>query len=567
MKRIKTQLTFGSLVVFLALVAPGCHKHNNDNSNNSNNNNNNPNNGQNGKYSFGWTGKDDPSKTPKGINVHQFSAAGPLPSQVDLTPYLPPIGDQGSTLTCVGWATAYYTKSASEAIAFNYNQSQLSSPAYQLSPKYLFLSIPDANKGDQNSLCNGTDFTPALEALLKNGVATMAAVPFDLTQGCSIGLLQSDWNADAAKHLIQYYRSVDLSVDGIKAQLANNNPVIIGIQVSYEFVNYRGGGGVLTGTPTMLNPAEYHALTIVGYDDTRGTGAFKIVNSWTAGWGEGGFIWIDYNTLVNNYIFNRNAYYIVSGGSPNNNNPPTPPPTPNPTPNTVDLAAWVFSDVSTYAITGNPASRMIYLNIYNVGQTSVPPSNWQFYYMYYNAFNANDYGIIFHDAFNTTVAPGTFSCPSADACNFNYTIPSGSSFTQVAFGQSSINRGYFVPPLNGYYYLVLIVDPNNSLNDPNRQNNIFYTTGQAPKVFQGGYSTNFGPGPEEGSDSAGRKFQPSLQALKLPLHRSAVGEKNLNAYTPEEIMQFVKQKYASGEISGKIKENSLNAKPSSKPYR
>jgi hypothetical protein len=381
-----------------------------------------------------------------------------------------------------------------------------------------------------------------------------------------MGSLQQSWNADAAKHPIQYYRSVDVSVDGIKAQLANNNPVIIGIQVSNEFYNWRGDG-VLSGNPTFMSPAEYHALTIVGYDDTKGSGAFKVVNSWTTGWGNGGFIWIDYNTLVSKYIFNQNAYYIVSGGSANNNNPPAPPPTPNPTPNTVDLAAWVFSDISTYQTTGNPTARTIYLNIYNVGQTSVPASNWQFYYMYYNAFNANDYGIIFHDAFNTTVAPGTFSCPTPDACNFNYAIPAGSSFTQVAFGQSSINRGYFVPQLNGYYYLVLIVDPTNVLNDPNRQNNIFYTTGQQPKAFQNGFSTNYGPGAEEGNDSTGRRFQPNTRVLRSPIHRSAVGQNNLNAYTPEEILQFVKQKYVSGEISRKIKASSNTAKPSFKPYQ
>src|ERR1700733_4605233 len=65
------------------------------------------------KHATGWSGTDDPTKVPQAVNLVGITgSAAALPSSVDLTPYLPPIGDQGQTGTCVAWSTAYYTKTA-----------------------------------------------------------------------------------------------------------------------------------------------------------------------------------------------------------------------------------------------------------------------------------------------------------------------------------------------------------------------------------------------------------------------------------------------------------------------
>src|SRR4051812_30000983 len=52
-------------------------------------------------------------------------AGGTLPSSVDLTKYLPPIGDQGQYGTCVAWASGYNMKTALEAISGGLSTSQL----------------------------------------------------------------------------------------------------------------------------------------------------------------------------------------------------------------------------------------------------------------------------------------------------------------------------------------------------------------------------------------------------------------------------------------------------------
>ena len=50
-----------------------------------------------------------------------------------------------------------------------------------------------------------------------------------------------------------------------------------------------------------------HALCIIGYDDKQHGGAFRVVNSFGKGWGEGGFCWITYRTMTR---FARFGYRI-----------------------------------------------------------------------------------------------------------------------------------------------------------------------------------------------------------------------------------------------------------------
>ncbi|MDQ3847161.1 MAG: C1 family peptidase [Bacteroidota bacterium] len=486
--------------------------------------------------STGWSGKDNPDSVPRAINFAATFSNTNLPSKVDLSAYLPPIGNQGNKGPCVAWASAYYAKTCSEAISKNYSFNQLNSTSYQLSPEYLFNNIPDAQKGQG---CDGTQFESAFRVLQQKGVATLATVPYD--EVCKSSHTQQNWDQDAEKHRILSYRSIDNTVQSIKAQLANKFPVLIGARVNNAFKNWKSTEGIFK---SISSGNEGHALTIVGYDDAKG--AFKIVNSWGKNWGDEGFVWVDYNYLVNNFVFNKNVYTITSEESN-----PAPGPNPNPAPATsgVDLALWVFSDVSTYLQNGNPNARNLSFNIYNIGsQTAASSANWSVYYLYYNAYNANDYGIIFRDNFNTSIQPNTFLCSNSNSCTFNLSLAPNSSFAQAGFNTSSVNRSYLMPPLSGFYYLVLIADPEGKFADQNRQNNIFYTTSQSPKYFVQGYSNRSGK-PDFSFENV---QEASNNNLKKSEFNSAVTKEKWNAYSPEEIVSFIKDKIASGEIKRKI---------------
>ncbi|MGV6829606.1 MAG: DUF4384 domain-containing protein [Flavobacteriales bacterium] len=47
-------------------------------------------------------------------------------------------------------------------------------------------------------------------------------------------------------------------------------------------------------TGTQAKKHGYHAMVVIGYDDNYEGGAFRLLNSWSPDWGDGGFIWVPY---------------------------------------------------------------------------------------------------------------------------------------------------------------------------------------------------------------------------------------------------------------------------------
>ncbi|MBU8871138.1 MAG: hypothetical protein KOO60_09790 [Gemmatimonadales bacterium] len=85
------------------------------------------------------------------------------------------------------------------------------------------------------------------------------------------------------------YRSISNDVEQIKTAL-QVGPVCTAIDAGYEFENYGGGCYNVPGYGTN------HLVLIVGYDDRAcgGAGAWIIKNSWGAGFGESGYIEVQY---------------------------------------------------------------------------------------------------------------------------------------------------------------------------------------------------------------------------------------------------------------------------------
>src|SRR5690625_4850957 len=109
-------------------------------------------------YSMGWLAtKEDVESVP----YAPFFGFGTdnLPTRHDLTEFFPPIGDQGDYGTCVSWAVGYNVKTAVSAMDRDLSPQDLADPRNQFSPKDLFISIPDSEKGGN---CDGTNFEPAL---------------------------------------------------------------------------------------------------------------------------------------------------------------------------------------------------------------------------------------------------------------------------------------------------------------------------------------------------------------------------------------------------------------------
>lgn len=95
---------------------------------------------------------------------------------------------------------------------------------------------------------------------------------------------------------ISGYRSISNNVTQIKTALLDG-PVCTGIDASPAFEAYAGGCFDVPGS--TIN----HLVLIVGWDDRscNGAGAWLIKNSWGPGFGESGYIWVQYGAALTGY--------------------------------------------------------------------------------------------------------------------------------------------------------------------------------------------------------------------------------------------------------------------------
>jgi C1A family cysteine protease len=131
--------------------------------------------------------------------------------------------------------------------------------------------------------------------VLKKGAVSLAAFPYKA--GCQVppaSLIES-----ATDFRVKDYRVLDRSqIDEIKAQLERGNPVIAVFRVSAAFKDLHSSANFDEANFTS-EPGEevMQPLTIVGYDDERQ--AACVMNSWGSNWGDHGYAWITYPTLIN----------------------------------------------------------------------------------------------------------------------------------------------------------------------------------------------------------------------------------------------------------------------------
>ena len=201
-----------------------------------------------------------------------------LPPSIDLSANFPPVGNQGIQNSCVGWAVGYALKSFQERLEERWEFG----PATMFSPAWIYNQI---NGGSDQ----GSHIHEALRLIVDEGAATLTTMPY----------IERDYRSqptDRATREARQYRAENLGrVPGtlqIKAALFNRHPVVIGMRVHENFNRLSGTNPVYS---TFSGPVVgLHAVTIVGYDDNRFGGAFKVINSYGTGWGDDGYFWLPY---------------------------------------------------------------------------------------------------------------------------------------------------------------------------------------------------------------------------------------------------------------------------------
>lgn len=495
---------------------------------------------------LGWIGieEEDTESIEDAINF----GSGNLPSSADISDRMPPVGNQGQYGTCVAWAVGYGHKTFMEAVENDRTTSDLSNTDYQFSAKYLFLAIPSGSKGTD---CGGTGFQPAYDVMLEKGIAQESKVPYTDLGDCSGST--SSWDSDAAFYKIENYREIDVDKSIIKQYLAQGRAVVFGAKLGDDFMNWNSSSILYSDTYGYSGQHAYHAMILTGYDDNKGTnGAFRIQNSWGTGWGDNGHIWIDQDFFVgNNGDFAFCAFAAQNKAStdpdPDDDNDVDDPE------DGMDVMAWELNDYSN-PDSNDERDRDAKYNVFNSGSEDISATeDWNILYVYYNAYDAEDYGIILYDYYSDD--HGSYGddgqLDEGDGVGnwYNYIdVPAGQSVAQALYGEadSRFSWRYTMPQITGEYYLVIIADGYDVLSEVNEENNYFYLTdinGEPISISDGIIQ-------DELMNNSKSAVQPPKKfgASDRPTART---EKNLNAYTPEEITAMLKNRKATGDIQRK----------------
>ena len=229
-----------------------------------------------------------------------------ISSQHDLSPLMPPVGDQKQQASCVAWAAGYYIQSYNQKKEYGHNYSL----STLLSPSFLYnqTNIAALNGGG-NCLNAASQFQPVLSFMKNTGISSLQEMPYiesDCTNQPSALVTSS-----AFANRIREYNTVFYNVIGVyninaanrikhtKENITIGNPVLIAYEIDRNWAgassmfNYTGSEPIVYSAHSSNQDIILHASVVVGYDDSKA--AFKVINSWGDNWANQGYFWISYD--------------------------------------------------------------------------------------------------------------------------------------------------------------------------------------------------------------------------------------------------------------------------------
>ena len=229
-----------------------------------------------------------------------------MPMAHSLKQYCPKPLNQLDLRTSSGWAAAYAALTIVKAEQNRWSKSEIMQNVY--APAYpIFMAKKDNGIEKDEELT----LNQVIAALKKYGTPKYRELP-----SRSLTTVSQETEDKAMHNRISEYARLYEKLDTrltkittIKATLNENLPVIIAMHTPPSF----------SYAKEFWQPREEfskdipgHAMTIVGYDDSKFGGAFEVMNSWGSDWGNEGFMWIKYDDLIE---FSEDAYdiYVIPG--------------------------------------------------------------------------------------------------------------------------------------------------------------------------------------------------------------------------------------------------------------
>ncbi|MDX2202820.1 MAG: C1 family peptidase [Hyphomicrobiaceae bacterium] len=229
-----------------------------------------------------------------------------LPEAVSLKDRFPVPGDQKDVGSCVAWAVGYAARSYYEIAS---GQATRDDANRIVSPSSLHARLL-ALKGGTCKAPN-VNILDGMRALQSKGAQSLARHPNsslesfcrgDTSSGAfrikdALLVAQPEPRFGTGKMRSGLGRD---ALDRIRVKLAAGDPVVISMLVGKSFMRLQAGdryaGSIHRRPGDLGDDGMGHAMVIVGYDDRKR--AFQLMNSWGTGWADGGFAWVDYDTML-----------------------------------------------------------------------------------------------------------------------------------------------------------------------------------------------------------------------------------------------------------------------------
>jgi C1A family cysteine protease len=225
---------------------------------------------------------------------------------VDHSSEMPPVGNQGSVGSCVAWAAGYYFKSHQEYLDYGWSVTDTKNIC---SPSFVYNQI---NGGDDY----GANFEDAFKMLVDNGCCTISEFPYssNFTNWPTESMYLNALKFRCSQAYVINTSNVT-GLNQLKQYISDGNCAVIGIPVYPNFDNIQNFNYTYCLADVFGAIRGYHAVTVVGYDDSKvthdGVGAFKLVNSWGASYGLQGYWWMSYEAVMSSVLSDQVAYYAT----------------------------------------------------------------------------------------------------------------------------------------------------------------------------------------------------------------------------------------------------------------
>lgn len=215
------------------------------------------------------------------ITSGALAAPAALPTKVDLRQPWWTIGNQSTTGSCVGWATADGVMRYHLVQANRLQQNQL------LSPRFVWMASKETDEFTSRPETfveeAGTSLKAAMDIVRKYGTVLDSVLPFKISTLMYAGNENALYAAASTRRAANYF-NLGKNLTQWKSWLAGNGPILAGLSVDATWDNASSTGGKLDSfQPATIRGG--HAVCVVGYTADR----FIIRNSWGTSWGDKGF--------------------------------------------------------------------------------------------------------------------------------------------------------------------------------------------------------------------------------------------------------------------------------------